>query len=168
MGDYNQMAGCFELHVPEGSVYLRAIVPPRVKGEFESWLEASARRNLFELRPGGPAPKDQQLEPDEYQESLQASVEASGAGTFRWGGAACLKAFQQIPGMMQMVILLSRSADRVMRIDQKLTEERILGWIDNTAERGGPVWQGVIAAIKQILSSTPNFLAPPTRGTTQD
>ena len=170
MGAFNSLKGCVELPVPtteecpEGKVYLRAHIPPRVKAEFETWMESTARRAVFHLRPGGTAHPDEQLQPDEYKESMRAVTEAIGAGTFRWGGDAFLQSINQIPAITRLVVLLSRSADRMMHSDQKLTEERVLGLIDSTQENGGPCWMAVCDVIRSIFDSTPNFLAPPTTG----
>jgi hypothetical protein len=162
--NFNKLDGIKELTTPSGDYYLRGNVPPRVKAEFESWMEGYARKRVFHLRPGGTAPEDEQLQPDEYKDSLRGVTEAVGAGTFRWGGDACLQAINQIPGITRLIVLLSRSADRVMKIDQKLTEEIVLGWIDPQGEKGGATWMLVCDVVKEVLESSPNFLAPPMTG----
>jgi hypothetical protein len=162
--NYNKLDSCVELPLPEGNVYLRGHIPPRVKAEFETWMESTARRKVFYLRPGGQALEEEQLQPDEYKESMRAVTEAVGAGTFRWGGDAFLQSINQVPALTKLTVLLSRSADRVMKIDQKLNEEKVLSWIDSSQEKGGPVWLMVCEVLKGVFDSTPNFLAPPMTG----
>ena len=77
---------------------------------------------------------------------------------------------QDVNGIVQMIVLLSRSADRVMKINppQGVTPERVLSWIDQNAEGGGPAWQMICRVVKQILNDSPNFMSPPMRGATED
>ena|SRR5271165_193325 len=166
--NYNKLDGIKELPTPDGDFYVRSHIPPRVKAEFETWMESYARKRVFHLRPGGPAPEDEQLQVDEYKDSLRGVAEAVGAGTYRWGGDACMQAINQVPGVTRLIVLLSRSADRVMHLDQKLTEEKVLGWIDPSAEdkKGGPTWMAVCDVLKEVLDGSPNFLAPPMAGVT--
>ena len=152
----------------DGDIYLRSHIPPRIKAEFETWMEGYARRRVFDLRPGGPAPPDQQMDAEEHQASLDNVTELVGAGKFRWGAKACREALGDIPGIVQMVVLLSQSADRRMNLKQGLTQEKVLNWLDMDSPNGGPTWMQVGAVIKQIIKDTPNFMSPPTRGMTAD
>lgn len=137
----------------ERSVKLRGRLRNIVKCEFEDWLEYQARRRLFSMK--------DKLSAQEYDESFDKLQEGIAAYTFAWGGKAYAAALSQLPGQVQLLMLLAKDADRLTGKPQDVTETDLI----NAMRRDHPSAPMLAAALKSIMDASPNFLSPPIRGT---
>ena len=137
----------------ERSVKLRGRLRNIVKCEFEDWLEYQARRRLFVMK--------DRLTPAEYNESFDKLQEGIASYTFAWGGKAYVAALSQLPGQVQLLMLLAKDADRLTGKPQDVTEMELI----RCMRRGNPSAPMLAAALKAVMDSSPNFLSPPMRGT---
>lgn len=149
MGDYNKIGeGVVEVPTPGGSIRFAGQIKNRIKAKYENWLEAQARRRVFDLK--------SELTPEEYHESMQAVQEAVGAGTFRWGGAAMVASLKQIPGLTRMIVLLAEEVPQAN--GKKVDESMVLDLMSNPEV--APV---IASAFNAVIGATPNFLTTPKR-----
>lgn len=137
----------------ERSVKLRGRLRNIVKCEFEDWLEYQARRRLFVMK--------DRLTPQEYSESFDKLQEGIAAYTFAWNGKAFQAAVSQLPGQVQLLMLLAKDADRITGKPQDVNEGELI----RAMRQGTPTAPMLAAALKAIMDSSPNFLSPPMRGT---
>lgn len=163
MGDYNKIEGIYEIPLPhledgkEQSVKLRFRVRGLVKAEFEDWLEAYARRRVFDQR--------DTMNVQEFRESMDAVARLCAAHTFAWNGDACTHALNQTPGMVKFFMLLMRDADRLLERNpdyegpQKYTEADMIRLLSDPV-----IGVEFAQAIREIRNSDPNFRSPPIRG----
>lgn len=123
-----------------------------VKCEFEDWLELQARMRLHAMH--GKIPQSY------YDESMVALQKSIAAYTFAWGGDAYRAAVLQLPGRVQLLMLLAKDADRLTGKPQDITEQDIID-----AMKDGSASSTMLAeALQQIIVASPNFLSPPIRG----
>lgn len=134
----------------ERSIKLRGRFRNIVKCEFEDWLEYRARRRLFDMR--------DQLSPSEFNESFTKLQEGIASYTFAWNGNAYAAAVGQVPGIVKLLSLLAKDADRLTGKPQDITESDILKAFKH--EQGTMLVQ----SLRQIMSASPNFHSPPMRG----
>ena len=183
IGDYNKLEGVCEIplgYVPcttcqdtpgkvgdevcpvcEGSGHgqqvktlkLRGRLRNIVKCEFEDWLELQARMRLFSMH--GKIPQEY------YDESMLALQKSIASYTFAWGGDAYREAILQLPGRVQLLMLLVKDADRLTGKVQDITEIDLI----NAMKQDSPSAPMMSEALTTIIRATPNFLAPPIRGT---
>jgi len=140
----------------ERSVKLRGRIRNIVKCEFEDWLEYQARRRLFVMK--------DKLTPAEYDESFDKLQEGIASYTFAWNGKAFVSALSQLPGQVQLLMLLAKDADRLTGKPQDVTEVDLA----KALRDDHPSSRMLVAAIRTAMDSSPNFLAPPIRGTAVD
>ena len=151
MGDYNKLDGIKEIPVPceviSTGVLKLGRLTNRVKAQYEDWMEARARKRVFDLRAS--------LDKQEFLESMQAVQEACASGSFSWGGDAWLSSLRQLPGRIKMIVLLAN--------DEKVTESAVLG-----LAKLPEIFSALASEVRALLESSPNFLYPPIRGNQSD
>lgn len=191
MGEYNQIEG--KLTIPrEGGrdLSFSRRVTPRIKGQYEDWLELRARRRVFKFR--------QELSPDEFRESNDAVARQS--NNFRWGGPVCNETLTTLPGIVKFMALLAEAAGEKVSASELMAEMTPAQWVvkehvwPNGGEEGKAtkVWRAIppgpdaaalefateeearrhaennplkpllLSAFEQIIAENkPNFLEPP-------
>ena len=156
MGDYNKLRGCIEVPTTNGPLYLCAQVSNDTKAKYEDWLEGRARRRPFELKQSG------DIDDAEFKQSMRSVQEACAAGTFSWGGDAWMMSLGQFPGIISFASILAKDAEsgaREMNGSILLPKDILERFFVDQAST-----ECVSDAIREVTSSTPNFLAPPVRG----
>lgn len=149
MGDYNRLEGVLTIPTSHGEVRMKRQIVPAVKAAFEDWLELSARKRISELR--------KKLGEEAYVENMMNVNTLSAAGKLRWGGEAWRMAIQDVPGVVQLVVLLCHETGQL-----DMTANTVMQIMNNKAD--GAV---LVAAVKEVMDGDPNFLSPPgTEGTT--
>lgn len=151
-GDYNSIDSIMEVPLPDGStLYVAGQITNWTKCRFEDWLEGQARKRPFDLR--------DQLTTQELKESLAAVVEASAARKLAWGGEAFRAALSDAAGVLKMLVLLTKDADRRMKKDQGMTMTKMLHLCAD------PAMKEVMTSVTQqvLKASQANFFDPPIR-----
>lgn len=159
MSELTKQGGVETIHLPDGrEVYLAGSVPQGLKVDFVDWMEARARKRIFQLRKKG------ELEEDEYKESLRSVNESVAANLLGWGTDAWEASFRSMPGQIKMFALLARWAepypDGRPRNDPCPDES---GFLALYQDKDVAIQLG--EALQRILNSSPNFIEPPMEGT---
>lgn len=150
MGDFNQIDGNYEVHLPSGKILkFKRHIKNRIKAAYEDWLEGMARAKVMRSKP--------YLTQEEYVESLKATSIESAAGTFAWGGKAWEKSLSQLAGALRLMCLLAEDAGNPMN------EEQLLGYVKESGV-GEDDPNHPMNVLEEIIQGNPvNFICPPDR-----
>ncbi len=109
-----------EPYLALGRQWLVAPLEQRLKGQFETWVKTNAKRAIrdAELNDGPEEADDQR---STYQSDL-------GAGYYRWDGRHCRKARKDVPGLVQLMLLLLRRCDG----QEGVTEEQVMAMLSES------------------------------------
>lgn len=147
MGDYNQIDGVLTIPTSVGEFPLKRQINRWIKAQMEDWLELTARRRVSHLRKA--------LGESEYIDNMNHVTLCSGAGKFRWGGEAFRLAMADLPGKAQFIVLLCWAVNPKSEIPP-IPESQVWNAFMNEADA-----KILIAGLKQVTDTNPNFLHPP-------
>jgi hypothetical protein len=143
MGDYNILDGVLTVPTKGGELRIKRQIPPAVKAAFEDWLELTARRRVYHLR--------KELGETEYVANMEFVQTCSAAGKYRWGGEAMRSALGDLPGAVQLIVLLCHEAGQ-----RDVTPSQVLRIMADESDRAI-----LLNALKEVTTSSANFMEPP-------
>ena len=114
-------------------------------------MEYRARRRVFDQR--------EEMNPQEFKESMDAVARCVSSYTFAWGGDAWASSLGQLPGQVKFFTLLAKDADRLTGENQRMNETAFIKLLSDA--KISPM---LAVAMASIRDASPNFLSPPVRG----
>lgn len=144
MGEINQALGVYgagHQFTIGGKEYTLAPVHQRTKADFEAWMEAEARKDVYAER--------EHMDPEAFACLVSKFVKEKSGGVYSWMGEQFRRVYPTVPGMVRLFYLLTRKFHPDLLPDAlaPVVEEHLGDVVDAVCE---------VLALGKLLPSKPS------------